>query len=339
VSGIHHSACSVLTFVLRVVQKLEDLGWSADLASMDEQTETEFSKLSEINRPRDLTDRCQFTTPVTIYDSPIILLAWTLIKKNVINFMESVRAKLNANTSLNELASRISIIREIRLEFVRGRPIDEPQPCLADLCCMEGFRTSLCIPSGQLLTAETVEALRISVPRLLESWRQYTSNKLVDTLPPSQNLMLNPQYRLALATSFFKCYKCKDPISYPRILVHRCITSVSDNIPQLVDPAVDFLGSLASILRQQPWSLENDAITFYQQAAHAAHIVVEATGLDPYTTTYRVMDKRDSWFLCSLCSTGEGELEGLLVMSWDSAVRRCRSWRYPPTHRLLSGCS
>lgn len=237
--------------------------------------------------------------------------------------MQEIRSKRESEIWVQKLSERVAIVKEMRITFLNSRPIDEPQPSLADICSMQTFQTSLSMPSAHVLTDDILNQLRLSIPGLAESWRQYASKKLVGMLPllsPS-HLPLTLQRRLALATSFFKCSKgCLDPIGYPKILVHRCTTSTLDPLPILDGPSSDYHQSLSKILRQQPWNINGDRISFNPEAAAAAHIVVEAAGFDPGLVTARDMNKMDLWFVCSFCSNGGGELEGLFVMSWDAAV-------------------
>jgi hypothetical protein len=219
---------------------------------------------------------------------------------------------------MNRLSERVGRIRELRDKFVNTRPIDEPQPCLADFCCMPNIQPSLVMLPEPSFTEQSINVLPHLLPELADSWRQYASNKLVQMMPPIENLSsLDSRCRLELATTFFTCMrKCQDPIGYPRVLVHRCTTTVLE-ISELDDLNADFYYALTTTLNQQPWNLQGDLIKFNHQASTAAHVIVQAVGLDPSDTTSRTMNELDFWLICSLCSTCEGQL----AMSWDAAVR------------------
>lgn len=238
--------------------------------------------------------------------------------------MQDIRTQLGSKTWLKTLTERVASVKDMRNVFVSDRPNDEPQPCLADLCSMETFQSSLSLPSDQVWTEEIFDQLRFSMPGLVESWKRYTSNILASMLPllpmDDSSPLLSPQCRLALATSFFRCTeKCRNPIGYPRILVHHCTTSTTE-APHRKPPSSEFHKNLLKVLEQQPWNINNDRIYFHPEASAAASVVLEAAGFDPHSTTARDMNKADFWFVCSFCSNGGGELDGLLVMSWDAAV-------------------
>lgn len=61
------------------------------------------------------------------------------------------------------------------------------------------------------------------LPGFITEWRQKTDQYLASLIPRSRQQRRNDNASsLELATSFFKCRMCTEPISYPRILMHHC---------------------------------------------------------------------------------------------------------------------
>ena len=59
------------------------------------------------------------------------------------------------------------------------------------------------------------------LPLHLTQWRQDTDEYLADLIPKKGRFSV-PRSLLELAATFFRCFACTEPISYPRILMHSC---------------------------------------------------------------------------------------------------------------------
>ncbi|KAF9530615.1 hypothetical protein CPB83DRAFT_892575 [Crepidotus variabilis] len=84
------------------------------------------------------------------------------------------------------------------------------------------------VPEGQIITQQDLEPLRKDCLKKTTSWRNDIDNYLIDLLPLPRPAESNVS-DLNLATTFFKCHFCTEPITYPRVLVHKCLRTRNDS--------------------------------------------------------------------------------------------------------------
>ena len=217
---------------------------------------------------------------------------------------------------LAELSDRLAIIGDLYQLYLSHCPIEQPQPTLADICTFDYVHQILALPENPTDISRALSGLYNELPGITESWRATVSRRLLQLLPTCSGVIYNPLYRLELATAFFSCaLGCPEPLSFPRVLVHKCANSVVQ-VPTFELVSMDRTQALSATLGEEPWNFRGDRITFSPKASLAAHKIVEIVGLDPYCTTAKRMDELDLWFGCPLCSTDELKC----LMSWDAAV-------------------
>jgi len=79
------------------------------------------------------------------------------------------------------------------------------------------------------ITKEDFEKVEPHLCNLITSWKEETDRYLVTLMPQPSGKGKKKDSRnskasaLELATTFFKCDWCTEPISYPRILMHSCL--------------------------------------------------------------------------------------------------------------------
>ena len=248
------------------------------------------------------------------------------MKTSLVNFMEGVRMKRLTRIWLAELSDRLAIIGDLYELYLGHCPIEQPQPSLADICTSDYVHQILVLPGDPADISQALSGLYGELPGIAETWRVTGSRRLLQLMPPCNGTIYNPLYRLELATTFFTCaLGCPEPLSFPRVLVHRCTNCVVQ-APTFELVNADRSQAFSATLGEEPWNVRGDRIVFSPKASLAAHKIVETVGLDPYCTTAKRMDELDVWFGCPLCSTDELKC----LMSWDAAV----SLRFYPCDRL-----
>jgi hypothetical protein len=160
------------------------------------------------------------------------------------------------------------------------------------------------------------------------SWRESADNCLLHLMPQTYKKGKGKKlsaHHLKLATSFFKCHWCQEPISYPGILKHGCLiaTERMDNPDkdegQHVDSDVNSIWDQMKFWYGTEWNERNNEITFDGEASGFAQAIVKACGKAPNKTTFDEMNHIDARVECLRCFK-KGPNSKRLVMNWTRAV-------------------
>ena len=149
---------------------------------------------------------------------------------------------------------------------------------------------------------------------------------------------------LELATTFFQCDMCAEPISYPRILMHDCFLRpsgaiagpnhnaqgsgirkekkrTSQDIPREPRPfrviTADTLWPRLSEKFGAGMHPGRAGVAFHKEASQSARRIILSCDENPDTITYAEMDQKDMRVQCLRCSSAA---KGKLVMRWTIAV-------------------
>ena len=184
------------------------------------------------------------------------------------------------------------------------------------------------------------------IPDITASWRESADEHLLDLLPQNSTSSSTRKGKgksksisgcLELATSFFNCHWCREPISYPRILMHHCLRlrrlvdpEEDDNSEEDLDQEVKIKDRKLAVWNKlsfwygADWneSIVNDQVTFDDEASGFARVFVKACGEDPDTVTSDRMKEIDARVECLRCAK-EGRHASRLVMNWTTAVIGC----------------
>ena len=196
---------------------------------------------------------------------------------------------------------------------------------------------------------------------MIASWREDTDRHLVGLFPPSSSKgkEKSSTHILELATTFFRCYRCKEPISYPRVLMHKCLMradesdveeqSVEDNTNEEVeqvsmvgqknahcrapreprDITADTVWPLLSTQLQVGMHAGKRGVAFDEEAHTVARTIVETCGEDPDGISYIKMQEKNARLECLRCSRArQGKSRSRLVMSWTIAVSSTSIFRF-----------
>ncbi|KAG6824822.1 hypothetical protein H0H87_010942, partial [Tephrocybe sp. NHM501043] len=187
------------------------------------------------------------------------------------------------------------------------------RPTFADINTTEPFRSFIfSTPASTALTNTDFSALENEMPLAHRRWEEASTSFLKTLLPA---IYQGPSPNLNLATVFFRCKWCREPLSYPRVLVHKCFQNLgrqSDGV-DLAVPNAD-LGQLQLQKGDRPWNWGTEQVTFHDEASKNAWEIVEACGADPLETVKESMDAIDCMLEC-LCCEKEGR-----AMNWESAI-------------------
>ena len=177
------------------------------------------------------------------------------------------------------------------------------------------------------------------LPGFITQWRQKTDQYLANLIPRShrqRNTLL-----LELATTFFQCDMCTEPISYPRILMHDCFlhTIGRSNRNAQGSGLRKKRTSKGEIREPRPlrvidadtvWPTLSEygagmhpgrtGVAFHKEAFQSARRIISTCGENPDTITYAEMDQKDVRVQCLRCSSTVNG--GRLVMRWTIAVSR-----------------
>ena len=212
-------------------------------------------------------------------------------------------------------------------------------------------------PASIDIDPEQIKALLPTVEGITKEWLADILTTLFELVPdfPADAFTQLPlpseiQRKLELATTWFWCQHCKEPISYPRIFFHRCLRSRTcadqdelsgshansfehntQSTNALVDPSQsadegptneDILWGRTEETKKGlgPWNLTNDVqyISRCDQLHERAISLLRASCLDPETTTHQVLQLADPRLDCADCTARKGTT---VWMNWTTAVR------------------
>lgn len=202
-------------------------------------------------------------------------------------------------------------------------------PPLADIHEMDDIKLILNAPSEKVISEEYEYSyidriIEQRLPKMTKEWRRAKDIELLSLIPISKkdtkasSPNAHDVSKLSLATTFFHCDVCRTAISYPRILVHKCLSQFPDH------PSLDILDERFFVfmdLGSEPWNFEK-RIRFHRSAHTMARRVVRSCGLNPNTATISDMNDADYWLEdVSPPNKGESSHEySRPVMRWSTAM-------------------
>jgi hypothetical protein len=251
-------------------------------------------------------------------------IVWSNIKDTMVEFMQEIKAKRVEKERSELIRERQQALVKAVKDYALTRPIDEPMPGAADIYEMEQFKAIWNdTPDDVKVTSESFQEVMAEFPAICEQWREDKARELLSLVPGSPE---GRKSTLELATTTFqwfvqyflrRCsrsnngisYMCADTVSYPRILIHRCMRKLSSCYNDHDDERSQHFLNMGS----EPWNFTGKRMTFNVSSPLVA--VIRACGLDPDVTTTQEMEEADLWVECLRCS-GNGQL----VMGWKTAV-------------------
>lgn len=138
--------------------------------------------------------------------------------------------------------------------------------------------------------------------------------KFLDDVVVPEDLDTRP---LELATTFFECRNCSEPLSYPRVLVHDCAYMSAEafqSADRLLKHAIDTLWCT-------PWDYDGTMIRGVSALAHeGVYNILSCLGLAK-DTSFAQLESLDPRVECVTCGLGGTRAKrGPRIFSWKVAV-------------------
>ncbi|KAF9469335.1 hypothetical protein BDZ94DRAFT_374652 [Collybia nuda] len=271
-----------------IAKKLEDLGWEDEVQRLGNRLST----LPGVDQPKPLTPRI-----------------WDNIRDDIIETLEEVKEDRLKRERLQMLRRRVGTLRSALMELPQTTDI---VPDFADICAVQPFRTIIFkTPREDSLTKEQFAASLTEFSNIAAEWRTSCVQQLFELLPRPFDVSA-----LKLATVFFRCHWCTEPITYPRILKHACLVK---RYSDLDDDDDELQQACSPVL---PWNLGGEQISFDDEASSFARDIIKSCGQDPERVTMSEMDVLDPRVECLCCAHPS---RGRLVMKWKIAVSVVKS--------------
>ncbi|KAF8053859.1 hypothetical protein FPV67DRAFT_1703480 [Lyophyllum atratum] len=209
---------------------------------------------------------------------------WDNIEESLIEFMEKTKVK------------RLKTIQRAAIQK-RGQ------------ICYRGYAHRRAGPRDHFQRA------MVDITSIVTAWRKSKDEQLVAMM--KSNLEIDTEVTeatLRLATTFFRCDYCRSEISYPRILVHRCTTTLTYS-----DTYEDGLDPYFRALNCKPWN-DGRVVHFDQHAHERAKHVLRDCGIDERTTSH-IQDILELRFELLICTDPQKAQHYKPDEEWTDVVR------------------
>lgn len=242
----------------------------------------------------------------------------------LIEMMEETREKLQRKQRKNLLKQRLRIIVDLLNTYAETRPSTDPLPSAADICIMPQVKAIVENPSLEAYTdLESFAEIQTQLPSLCHEWITSKNKELLALMPRVAGVPNGPgsdeSFRLELATTFFKCSECLEPISYPRILAHSCLTTLRIGNRNREDDVALIFSSLDS----EPWNFDGGRVKYFKSAEASSRGVIRACGFTADVATSANLNDMGRWLECLHCSH---RVKGRAVFKWQRAVSFSTQW-------------
>ena len=266
----------------------------------------------------------------------------------MIDHLQEEREAEKEEVIRNQLKSLVSSLDRYIQRSSNNTPWIAPSGL--QIASKEPFCSLVKVDSGKRLG--DIKPFEPQLQAMLASWREDTDRFLVNLVPhlsSTKGKEKSPRHILELATTFFTCSKCSEPISYPRVLKHECLMRADEHSADAEDNASEEAAEdstvgqgninykaprvprpprtpqtvLRSLSGSFPVGMHagKRGVAFHEEAHNAARTIVEACGEDADRISYIKMQEKDARLECLRCSRARlGKSRSRLVMSWTIAV-------------------
>ena len=204
----------------------------------------------------------------------------------------------------------LPFLRKIYDTCVATYPVGSIIPCSADVL-LDPFVQNLIHPSlTATFTEQNLETVGAAFPDIVLRWRKQTEEKLLNMITEGCGTENASKSIFQLATTIFSCKHCSDaPLTYPRVLVHRCATKLYHSSDK----------DLSIVMRYLDCSYWNSGnlITFEVEKIAVVAEAIKLCGLDPMSATGEDMVKQNPIFECLSCNRVR---DGRCMVSWLGLV-------------------
>jgi hypothetical protein len=311
-----------------ILVKLREIGWGPEIEKLMAYEPRILLDHALVKQPKPLTQRSMSaSSPIALFVSrhpPV----WQNIMPKLIAVLETIKSRRMQRDRRRAINDRCLIMANILDAYILTQDPAQAFPSVADVCDLKEVRTIIQdTPVEVVVTKDSFAEVEAQLPRLCDEWTSSKNRELVAMMKAAgveESIKIEEGQEsevdvscLRLATTWFSCRDCQEPIGYPRVLAHGHANAF-DYRDRRSDDTPEMFQSLNCDL----WNRNGNRIGFHLQAYEAARMVVTACGLDPDMTTAEVMNEKDPILACSACydATG-GPNGGKLVMRWRRAVR------------------
>ena len=285
------------------------------------------------------------------------------IRRPLIEYMEKMKSKRLAREWTQIVLLRETIAVDILRNYKKSQlPFTSVMPEPYDFFQFPAIKVVIDQPADVDVDESSFTDIIPLLPDMVDEWRVDINTKLAECVKKykkggerTQSMDSNEDderkndhddvvaERMKLATTVFNCHLCdmddlsddeseSDPrvlepnffkaLFYPNVLGHRCLTKPED--PGFTfDSRRDLTGPFHF---RQKWTCE--WLGLDERAGRIVASLIEASGLDPATTTAADMDELDARFACLLCAK-MADLIGHAVVwafGWRFAVRASQGY-------------
>ncbi|KAG6917030.1 hypothetical protein DXG01_004156 [Tephrocybe rancida] len=284
--------------------KLTELGWEQEIAFMEDYNpEFEEPPLSEhklVRQPKALTERI-----------------WNNIKDPLVELMERARAARHEVAFSATIKKRGELLSEVLKTYASSQPLHTILPSLADVAIMPLFKTIIQgTPAAEGVTVPHFQLAMANFSEAVAKWRQSKDESLVHSINRDpRNKVPATLTTLQDGTTVFLCLRCREYISYPRVLIHRCATAIAW-CDMIKDRYLQSLGC-------KPWNYKDAVLRYNPEASANARSILRDCSLGGGLIDHDMGDLR---FECLKCASPR---DGRLLMKWPIVVEhvtgRCKN--------------
>jgi hypothetical protein len=289
------------------MERVTALGWADELSKMDSPDYLKDDPYIGRFCQKEFTGRGNFIQSTQCYILSQTLIVLHQVDGFIKSFMENVKAKRLRKERDTLLVERLPILRKIYNSCVETYPVNSIIPRASDIfldpVVQDLFFRS---PLSTTFTEKDLETVGAFFPDIVLRWRYKTEEKLMNMMMiPSQNVS---ESLLQLATTIFSCRLChNEPLTYPRVLIHRCAVSYHGTAATDGDQGV-----VRRLLDCTYWNAGN-FISFDTQKIASLSEAIKLCGLDPKSVTREDMDKQNPIFECLTCNDVR---KGRCTLTW-----------------------
>lgn len=245
--------------------------------------------------------------------------------RELIKLAQQLRA---ASDEQDLLVKRQATLRERYLQWTTTRPADEVLPPVADIVFSAHFFAEMY--ETRELHQEHLESAQVEARFELVSkdWSTVVLKHLINLVSSADNNEPASYEDLSLATTFFRRAdpktKCREVLSFPRVMSHRCLCSPSALPPiphrERFDYPRKYLREQYEHLKRAPWNSAHSMIAYDKDSAALVRWLCAVCSLNPDTTTAAELDELNARFVYVYRKRRRAG-------TWRAMVQDCRSLR------------
>lgn len=210
---------------------------------------------------------------------------------------------------------RGKVLEQVLKTYASSQPLHATLPSVSDIVGLPAFKAVVeDTPPEEEVSESHFQQAMVDFPQTVAEWRHSKNEALLAMIndhPKTQTTTTS--IILEQAGTFFLCGKCCNRISYPRILVHRCISVAN---PWSFGDPDDFFRSFPC----EPLDHKDSFIQYDHLTSRIARLILDDCQFDAETlttTSLSEMTSKGLRFECHLCKSRK---DGRLVMKWPIVV-------------------